>query len=177
MSAEALLPEYVLLKLTSKARLRTVEDIEGEISPPWLYAKKHGTEALSVLRALDDKRIASRNAINLANREAAKQKRAEEKVERERKETEAREQQLERVRQEQERQRRDIENHQREYWHSLYTVRPQPTMRSPPLQGSTTYNFTEGVAMMTPAHPSVSQYPANCEFFLTLLLRTASHSS
>ncbi|KLO06459.1 P-loop containing nucleoside triphosphate hydrolase protein, partial [Schizopora paradoxa] len=53
LSADAILPDSVLGKLASKARLRTIEDIEKEINPPWLYARKHGEEVLSVLLTLD----------------------------------------------------------------------------------------------------------------------------
>lgn len=158
LSADAILPDYVLSKLASRARLKTIEDIEGEKSPPWLYAKKHGAEALAVLRALDKDRIATREAAKRAKRDDAKHTKAKEKAEHERKEAEARERHLELEREEQARRRQEIENHQREYWNSVTSAHAQAVIRSPPLQGSNMYNLTEGIAMMMPVNPVTGTY-------------------
>ncbi len=45
-TAAVLLPDHILTKIASNARLRTHSDLE-ELSPPWVWACKHGPEVLA----------------------------------------------------------------------------------------------------------------------------------
>ncbi|KAK0479277.1 hypothetical protein IW261DRAFT_1319861, partial [Armillaria novae-zelandiae] len=44
-TAAALLPDHVLTKLASNARLQTIADLQA-LSPPWIWAEKYGSEVL-----------------------------------------------------------------------------------------------------------------------------------
>ncbi|KLO04434.1 P-loop containing nucleoside triphosphate hydrolase protein, partial [Schizopora paradoxa] len=55
-SPESLLPTIILNRITSKPRIRTVEDILREVEPRWAFAKKHGEDLLARLRVVDEER-------------------------------------------------------------------------------------------------------------------------
>jgi hypothetical protein len=90
VTAEVVMPNDILTKLATNARLRTVEDIEAAITKPrWIFTRRHGMEVLALLADLDR---AERNARERAKwlkaekvreeREArlAEQKRAKEEI-------------------------------------------------------------------------------------------------
>jgi hypothetical protein len=49
---EVLLPDTVLTKLASRARIKTVSDIKNEV-PEWLWADEHGDAILKLLEPID----------------------------------------------------------------------------------------------------------------------------
>ncbi|KAJ7272391.1 P-loop containing nucleoside triphosphate hydrolase protein [Mycena rebaudengoi] len=71
-TAEAILPNPNLTTLASNARLRTVEDIVSTLKPPWMMARRHGQEILTLLDRLDRADREARHAKTLENRETRK---------------------------------------------------------------------------------------------------------
>ncbi|KLO19328.1 P-loop containing nucleoside triphosphate hydrolase protein [Schizopora paradoxa] len=148
LSAEALIPDTVLAKLATKARLRTIDDIRAEIGETWALMEKHGEEALAVLRELDEKRLEDKAATNAANRELAKQKRAAEKAERLRLEAEEREKQRAEAKRKQEEVearraalQKEVDRRVQEQTDALRRATiAHPIPRSPPLFGSSMHN-------------------------------------
>lgn len=86
LTSKALLPDSALKKITSNTRLQTIEDIEGVLEPPWVFARKHGADLLAELQNLDQARIEKNERKKASNRESRKQataqRRAKEKEER-----------------------------------------------------------------------------------------------
>lgn len=54
VTAVTLLPDPILMTLASNARIRTVEDIENNVNPPWIMARRHGAKVLLIMKRIDD---------------------------------------------------------------------------------------------------------------------------
>lgn len=65
-TAVVLLPDNILTKLASNARLFTLEDLQQEIKPPWVWASIHGEEVLQLLKRHDDNLMAERETVKRA---------------------------------------------------------------------------------------------------------------
>lgn len=91
-TAVTLLPDPLLTTLASNARIRTVEDIEKVLNPPWIMARRHGEEVLAILKRLDDAHIHVRDQAKRAKADErrkvteARQAEKREKANREREE-------------------------------------------------------------------------------------------
>ncbi|KLO06377.1 P-loop containing nucleoside triphosphate hydrolase protein [Schizopora paradoxa] len=177
LSEEALLPDNVLSKLATKARLRSIVDIIEETGGNWALVDRHGDEVLAVLKAIDESRNTKKAELAAANREAAKQKRADDKAKRQQLEAEEqkkREAALQQQRDTQEKrvsdlqrrleqETRDRDERQRRAYADLPIAQPLP--RSTPLLGSTTFNQLHPT-MTAPMFriPQVSQLRYSREF-------------
>lgn len=51
---DILLPDKTLTRLASRARIRSVADMDSELSLPWDFAELHGTEVLRLLERTDE---------------------------------------------------------------------------------------------------------------------------
>jgi hypothetical protein len=71
-TAAGFLPDKALTTLASNARIKTVEDMHEMIQPPWIYAPRHGQEALDLLSELDRAEKADREQAKLVKRELRK---------------------------------------------------------------------------------------------------------
>jgi hypothetical protein len=73
VTAIAILPDPTLTTLASNARIRTVEDMNGCINPPWIMAQRHGNEVLEIIKKLDDAEKAAREQSKEGKAAARKQ--------------------------------------------------------------------------------------------------------
>jgi hypothetical protein len=71
VTAVTILPDPILTTLASNARIRTIDDIESSINPPWIMARRHGGEILLIMKSIDD--------AERETREQAKQTKAAER--------------------------------------------------------------------------------------------------
>lgn len=172
LTADALLPDAVLTKLATKARIQTLDDIKGEVGMSWALAKTYGEEVLAMLKEIDNKRNAEKNAKKLAKRADKKAKQTEEKAERQRQDAEERElrkaeekqradeaakQETERRAEQQNKLAEDYrrqcerDTHRQGQLQNFIVNRPTHAItRSRPLQSSGAYN--QSVAMLATLH-------------------------
>lgn len=102
-TAVTLLPEAALTTLASNARIRTIENIEATLNPPWVMARRHGDEVLAILKRIDDAEMASREKEKELKRQARRRETDARQAEKKRLE------ELERVRKKEEKARAKAE--------------------------------------------------------------------
>lgn len=73
VTCAVLLPDPVLTSLASNVNLKTVDDL-SVLTPPWIYASRHGQEALDLLQRLDSDERQERERAVQERREGKKQK-------------------------------------------------------------------------------------------------------
>lgn len=82
VTAEVVLPNPTLTTLASNAYIRTLEDLDNILNPPWVMGRRHGAEVLTLLRSLDEAERALREQTKqakVAERKEATQARQAEK--------------------------------------------------------------------------------------------------
>lgn len=72
-----ILPDPTLTALASNARIRTIDDIQQTLKPPWIFASKHGQEVLELLEKLDKVEKEGREHEKLKRREEKKEETAQ----------------------------------------------------------------------------------------------------
>jgi hypothetical protein len=74
-TSAVLLPDPIITKISSNARIRTVDDLKS-LSPPWIFAERHGQELLDLLDKLDRHYHEQKEKKKLEKREAKKKETA-----------------------------------------------------------------------------------------------------
>lgn len=70
-TAVVILPDKNLTTLASK-RLKTLDDLKAALSPPWIFADRHGQEVLDLLKKMDDAEKEKRENAKWLRREVKK---------------------------------------------------------------------------------------------------------
>lgn len=78
LTAASLLPDSILKVLASSRRIETIDDLRDETS--WIYAPRHGTEVLHLLRKVDDDQEAAKRAKANAKKAETAARHAQEKT-------------------------------------------------------------------------------------------------
>jgi hypothetical protein len=173
VTAVTILPDPTLTTLASNARIRTVEDMQNCINPPWVMAQRHGNEILEILKRLDDTEKAAREQVKeakaAARRRDTEARQAAQKEQKDRRREEKRLQkesvQAERAREKAEEQaekQRRREVAQTEKRQQIDAAKGAKAPRRPPLVGAGVFNAMPSSPFTTPqVHP---------QFFVPIIL-------
>ena len=72
-TSTVLLPDPIIKKITSNARIKTIDDLKT-LKPSWIFAERHGQEVLDLLERLDQHEREQREKKALERREEKKRK-------------------------------------------------------------------------------------------------------
>ena len=153
VTAITVLPDPTITTLASNARIRTVEDMNKCINPPWIMAQRHGDEILEIIKRLDDAEKATREQVKEAKAAAKRQDtEARKVVQKEQKDCQREEKRLQKESMQAERAQEKAEEqaekqHQRETVQAdkqqrIDTAKSAKVPRQPALVGSGVFNAT-----------------------------------